>query len=108
MVLNVQQQLRRRFIELALEEIGPTYHGKRVTHTLARAQTQRGLDVLDREIVLTDQEPDLTAEIPTAGEARVQSERTVDQPDRGPDVLAEIRQREGCIGEGARVVLRHL
>src|SRR6266702_6261071 len=43
--------------------------------------------------------------MPAAGEARVKPECAVDQPDHGADVLAEIRQHQSGVGEGARVVL---
>ena len=45
---------------------------------------------------------------PAAGKARVERERTVDQPDHGADILAETSQRKGGVGEDARVVLGHL
>src|ERR1700675_1535905 len=64
--------------------------------------------MLNREIRLAGPEPENAAYIPAAGEARVQRERTVDQPDHGTEVLAKIRQHEGHIGEDTRVVLRHL
>ena len=35
------------------EEIGHANHAEGRTHTLARAQAQSGLDMLDREIVFT-------------------------------------------------------
>jgi len=47
--------------------------------------------MLDREIGLTGQHPDNAAQIPAAGIARVERERTVDQPDHGTDILAKIR-----------------
>src|SRR6266404_1020069 len=46
--------------------------------------------------------------MPAAGDVRVERQGPVDQPDHGTDVLAEIRQHEGGVGEDARVVLRHL
>ena len=47
-VLNGQQQLRRRLVKPAFEEIGLSHRDQWGTHTLARAQAQRGLEVLDR------------------------------------------------------------
>src|SRR6266851_9235408 len=79
-----------------------------MTHALAGAQWQRGLDMLDREIGLAVPDPQKAADRPAAGGARVERERAVDQPDHGTDVLAESRQHLGGIGEDARVVLRHL
>src|SRR3954454_17246667 len=64
--------------------------------------------MLDREIVLTGPDPESAARMPAAGKARVERERTVDQPDHGADVLAEIRQQEGGVGEDARVILSRL
>src|SRR5258708_20530674 len=103
--LDCQKELCRRFIELVLKEIGPPHRGLGVTCTLAWAQAERGLDMLDREIVLTGQEPDLAAKIPATGEARVERERTVDQPGHGADVLAETCQHKRGVSEDARVVL---
>src|SRR6516162_10208309 len=64
--------------------------------------------MLDREIGLTGPEPENAAQIPAAGVARVQRQRTVDQPDHSADILAEIRQHEGGAGEHARVILNGL
>src|SRR5260370_23257010 len=75
---------------------------------LARAEAQRGLEMLDREIGLAGPDPEKAAHIPAAGEARVERERTVDQPHHGADVLAELSQHESGVGEDARVVLCHL
>src|SRR4051812_31519175 len=64
--------------------------------------------MLDREIVLTGPNPEGAARMPATGKARVKCQRTVDQPDYGADVLAEIRQQEGGVGEDTRVVLPRL
>src|SRR5262245_35292304 len=61
--------------------------------------------MLDRNIGLAGIEPEKAAAIPATGEARIERERTVDQPDCGADVLAEISQHEGGVGKYARVVL---
>ena len=60
--------------------------------------------MLDREIRLTGKGPENAADMPAAREARVERERTVDQPDHGADILAEPRQHIGGVGEDARVV----
>jgi|HubBroStandDraft_2_1064218.scaffolds.fasta_scaffold20733_3 hypothetical protein len=91
-VLNGQQQLRRRLVKPAFEEIGLSHRDQWGTHTLARAQAQRGLEVLDREVRLTGKYPDDTAQIPAAGEARVERERAVDQADNRTDILPELSQ----------------
>src|SRR6516164_5587484 len=64
--------------------------------------------MFEREIGLTGPDPEKAAQIPAAGEARVDHKRTVDQPDHGTDVLAEIGQHEGGVGEDARVVFSDL
>jgi len=46
--------------------------------------------------------------VPAAGEARVECQRTVDQPDHHTDVLAEIRQHKAGVGKDAWVVLPDL
>lgn len=68
-VLNGQEQRCRRLVKPAIEEIGLSHRDQWGTHTLARAQAQRGLEVLDREIGLTGKYSEDTAQIPTAGEA---------------------------------------
>src|SRR5690349_10684361 len=62
----------------------------------------------DREVGLTGLYPEKTANIPAAGEARVERERTVDQPDHGTDVLPELTQHESGVREDAGVVLPRL
>src|SRR6266478_7464306 len=64
--------------------------------------------MLDRDIVLAGPEPEKAAYIPAAGEARVERERTVDQPDHGADVLPELAQHESGVREDAGVVLPRL
>src|SRR6516165_249953 len=63
--------------------------------------------MLDREIGLTGPEPKKAAHIPAAGKARVECQRTVDQPDHGADILAA-SQHESGVREDARIVLRYL
>src|SRR6516164_8815118 len=60
--------------------------------------------MLDREGVLTSQEPKKPADKPTARKAGIERKRTIDQPDHGPDILAEYGQCVGSVGEDARVV----
>ena len=64
--------------------------------------------MLDREIGLPGPGPENAAAIPTVGETRVERQGPVDHPDHGTNVLAEIRQHEGGVGEDAWVILRHL
>jgi hypothetical protein len=46
-VLNGQEQVGRRFVELTLEEIGVTDCAEGRALPLARTQAQRGFDMLD-------------------------------------------------------------
>src|SRR5262249_14482507 len=64
--------------------------------------------MLDRQIGLTGPQPEDSAHIPAAGEARVERQRPVDQPDHRADILAEIPQDEGPAREAPRVILPHL
>src|ERR1700730_7071184 len=64
--------------------------------------------MLDSEIELTGEQPQKAAHKPTAGEARVERQCTVDQPDHGADIFAETRQHKGGDDENARVVLSDL
>ncbi len=81
---------------------------QRRTRSLARAQPQRSLGMLDREIVLTGPQPQDTTQKPAAGEARGERQGAVDQRHHGADILAEIGQNKGGVGQDARVVPRHL
>src|SRR5690242_20387557 len=61
--------------------------------------------MLDREIGLAGPNSEEAADKPAAREARVEREGTVDQPDHGADILAELTQHMGGVDENARVVL---
>src|SRR5438270_11773376 len=64
--------------------------------------------MLDREIMFTGKYPNNSAHEPASGKARVKRQGTVDQPDHGTDILAELSENKSCIGEDARVVLCRL
>ena len=51
-VLHGQEQLWRRLVKPTFEEMGSTDHGKGCAYGLARAQAPRGLEMLDREVVM--------------------------------------------------------
>jgi len=63
--------------------------------------------VLDRGIGLARPNSDHAADEPAAPEIPVESQRAVDQGHCGPDVLAEIGQREGGVRQDTRVVASH-
>src|SRR5215469_2899358 len=64
--------------------------------------------MLDGEIVFTGECSKNTAEKPAAGVARIEYECAVHQSDHGADVLAELSEQVGSIGEHARVTRCHL
>jgi len=71
---------------------------------IARIEAQRGLEVVNREIRLPSPQPEPATPVPSASEARVELERTVDQCDGGIDVLAEITQHVGSAAEHVCIV----
>jgi len=64
--------------------------------------------MLDRCIVLTSIRPEKTADVPAACETRVQRERPIDQSEHHSDILPEIRQHEGRVGEDTWVIFPYL
>src|SRR5262249_54236156 len=108
MVLNGQHQLCCRLVKLTFEQISVTQRDQGLTHSLARAQPQRSLDMRDREIGLAGPHPENAAAKPAAREARIERQCTVYQRDHGVDILAESRLHLCGIGKGPWVVLRDL
>src|SRR5215831_9876821 len=76
------------------------------TEPFVRAEAQRGLDMRDRQIRLAGPQTKETADIPSAGGARVERKGALDDRDHGVDVLAELRQHKGGIGENRGVIAR--
>src|SRR6516225_2360003 len=74
----------------------------------ARTETKRGLHVLYCEIRLSGPELQGAADVPAAREAGVERQSTVDQRHHGTEILAEIAQRKGGIGDGAGIVTGYL
>jgi len=70
----------------------------------AGAEAQRGMDMLRRDVGLAGPDPEDAANKPSVGEVRVEREGTLNQRHHGADVLAERREREGSIRQGARIV----
>src|SRR5215472_4922990 len=81
---------------------------QRRTGSLARAQPQRGLGMLDREIMLPRPQPQHATQKPATRETRGKGEGAVDQRHHRIDPLAEIGEYEGGVGEDARIVPSHL
>src|SRR5712664_3946155 len=63
--------------------------------------------MLDRDVGLARVNPQAAADVPAAGEARVERQCTIDQVHHGADVLAEISQRLCGIRQYARIVAGH-
>ena len=68
------------------------------TDAFAWAETQRALSVLDRGFELSRRTPQGAADVPTAREARVERECTIDQRHHRADVLSEERERDPNYG----------
>src|SRR6516165_4781777 len=84
------------------------HYSERRTDPGAWAEPQRGLDMRDRSIGLARVQPEGSAAVPSACKIRVESERTVDQRDHRPDILAEIGECLGGIRQSARIVSGNL
>ena len=70
------QQVCRRLLEPAAEEIGLAYNIQMSCHATAWAKPQIVLKMLDRDIGLAGKDPKQSAPVPTAGMARVERETT--------------------------------
>src|SRR5215831_12973494 len=69
-----------------------------------RAQPQRGLEIADRRLGLPRPQLDPAADHPAASKAWVERQSTVDQFDRGVDVLAKVAEHVGSVAEHTGVV----
>src|SRR5215813_5164583 len=107
-LLDREDQLRLCLIEAPSKKMRGAYHGERRADAGAGTEPQRGLDKLDRDVELARPQPEQAADSPAAREARVECQRSVDQRHHRADILVEIGQRLGGIGQDARVVAGHL
>src|SRR6516162_2882197 len=69
------------------------------TGEVARAETHRSLDMLDREVGLAGPYPELGADQPTTRKARIEGEGAINERQHRIDVLTEIRERIGRINQ---------
>ena len=106
--LDREEELRHGLVEAAAKEERPANYGEREADLGTRAKTQRGLGVFDRHFELARPKPQAAADVPSAGKARIEDQRAIDQSHHRADVLAEIRQRQRSVDENARIVARHL
>src|SRR6516225_4875804 len=101
-------QLCRCIVKPAIEEQGVANSDQIECLSIARAEAQRRVKMLERDVGLTSKEPELPAGKPSASKAWVEGETTVDQRDGCIDVLAEVAENEGRDGEDVRVVRVYL
>src|SRR5262249_10415031 len=107
-ILNREKKFRRCGRKAPAEEMGGAYKQERRADAGARAEAQRGFEMLNCKVALTRQNPEIAADVPAAREARIEHQSTLDQRDHCADVLAEPSQCEGGIHQDARVVAGHL
>src|SRR6516162_8599764 len=69
-LLDRQEKFRHRLIEAPSEEMCGAYYHERSAGTGARAKTQSGFDMLDRDVGLARPKPDIAADEPAAGNVR--------------------------------------
>jgi hypothetical protein len=74
----------------------------------SRTEALRGLEMLDRDVGLARPIPEHATDQPAPREVRVERQRTISQRRHGPDVLAEISQREGGIRQSPRIIAGQL
>src|SRR5215471_495721 len=90
-----REQVCRRLLEPATEEVGFANSVQIDWHTVARAEAEVSLKVFEREIGLPGKNPEQSTPVPPPRQARVEGETPVDQSERDIDVLAKISEDEG-------------
>src|SRR6266404_5727694 len=106
--LDCNPQPWDRLLEISAEELSGTDQERLLSHPRARAEAQGHFSMLDREIRLAGPQPEKTADVPAAREARIEGEGAINQRDHGINVFAENGERHCGVGQNARVVPRHL
>src|SRR5690242_16407966 len=107
-LLDREEEFRHSLVEPPSKGTSTTHYRKRVGDTGARAEAQRGLNMLDRIVGLARPNPERSADRPATRKIRVEREGTVDQRHHRADVLAEISQRKSGIHQDSRIVTGHL
>ena len=105
--MDREEQLRHGLTETAADEMCTTYYKEQRAGADAGTEAQRGFSMLDCDVGLGPQSS-CAADEPAAREIRIERQGTIDQRRHGADVLAEIGQRLGGIGQDSRVVGSHL
>ena len=102
--LHRHEQLCCRLGEVAEEEVRDAKHPEVVAPTVARAEAERCLNLLDPKIGLSRPDTENAPQMPRPREARIERERAIDQCYLGSDILAEKGERKRGMREDARVV----
>src|SRR5215469_922489 len=89
-LLDCHEKCWHCLLETSAGEVCSADHVERKANSGAGAQTQRGLDVLDRDAGLAGKKPQCAADIPAAGKAGVERQRSVNKGHHGADILAKI------------------
>jgi len=97
-------QRRGGFREPAVDEMSRANPSQMESSSVARVETHRGLEMLDRQIGAAGKHAKPTTPIPSVGRARIEGKRTVDQRNRGVDVVAETTERHRSTAEDPRIV----
>src|SRR5215472_9780301 len=106
-LLDREAEVRHRLIEAPAKEMRYAHCKARRPDSGARAEPQRRLEMLDRNVGPARPIPEGAADVPAACVIRIERQGTVNQLDHYVDILAEIGKRMGCIREDARIVARH-
>src|ERR1700756_1704343 len=107
-VLDSEKQFRQRLLEAPAEQLCGANYIENLAKPAAWAETQRSLGTLDCSVKLARKKQENGTDVPAARKARVERQRPIDQRHNRADILAEIGQREGGIGQSARIVTGHL
>src|SRR3984893_3226649 len=106
--LDRNPQLWDCLLETTAEEQSGTDQVRLVSGPRRPAEARGHLSMLDREIRLAGPQPEKTADVPAAREARIEGEGAIDQCNHRIEVFAENSERHCGVGQNARVVPRRL
>ena len=102
--MDRQQELGQRLAEAPADQVRGADDADGRANASARAETQRGLGVLDRSFGLPGKQTEKAAVVPAAGKARIERQSTIHQTHHRADVVAEKREGTGGIYDGAGIV----
>src|ERR1700757_3876251 len=94
-LLQRTEQHRPGLLKLSAKNMADTDPQEGCGNRITRAEAQRSLEMLNRQVGFPAPQPEPTAAEPPEGEARVKLPGAVDQGDGGIEVFAEITERVG-------------